>query len=494
MMMTNPISRLLRHAPRDDQQYSPDSVTLFDVEVSNITMANAVDGIIEQAGHPQPSQINFVNAHCFNVLTGDEDYRRVLQHSHRVLPDGSGVKLAMKMQGIELRENLNGTDLLPHLCRAAADKGLSLYLLGGEPGIADEAARRLQRDFPGLTIAGTQDGFFDEQQQPKVIRDINDSGAAILLVAMGVPRQELWLARHLSALTTPVNLAVGGLFDFYAHKVSRAPVWLRRLGLEWTWRLYQEPGRMWRRYLLGNPLFVFRAWRDARRQGRQPTTTPSRIGQAAALWHRLSWKLALRLPQVAKRTLDASAATLALLLLSPLLLLTVLAIRLESPGSVLFSQTRVGLCGRPFRCWKLRSMYLDAEARKQALQHAGTMSGDVRFKMKQDPRVTRVGRVIRRLSIDELPQLWNVLCGDMSLVGPRPALPVEVARYGSTDRQRLLAMPGLTCTWQVSGRADIPFEHQVEMDREYVYRASLITDIRLLLKTVPAVLGGRGAY
>jgi lipopolysaccharide/colanic/teichoic acid biosynthesis glycosyltransferase len=139
-------------------------------------------------------------------------------------------------------------------------------------------------------------------------------------------------------------------------------------------------------------------------------------------------------------------------------------------------------------------MYIDAEQRKAALMAQNEMAGGVLFKMRHDPRITRVGRIIRRFSIDELPQLWNVLRGDMSLVGPRPALPQEVAQYRLSDRHRLLASPGITCIWQVSGRSDIPFDRQVELDVEYIHSARLSTDIQLLAKTIPAVISGRGAY
>jgi lipopolysaccharide/colanic/teichoic acid biosynthesis glycosyltransferase len=139
-------------------------------------------------------------------------------------------------------------------------------------------------------------------------------------------------------------------------------------------------------------------------------------------------------------------------------------------------------------------MYIDAEQRKVELMSRNEMQGGVLFKMKDDPRITRVGRVIRRTSIDELPQLWNVLRGDMSLVGPRPCLPTEAENYSIEDRNRLDALPGLTCTWQVSGRSDIPFKQQVRMDVEYIHRASMAEDLRLMFKTIPAIVSGRGAY
>lgn len=195
-----------------------------------------------------------------------------------------------------------------------------------------------------------------------------------------------------------------------------------------------------------------------------------------------------------KRTMDAMLAALLLLLLSPLLLLTALAIRMESPGPILFHQTRIGFQGKPFKFWKFRSMFVDAEQRLRQIEQANEMAGGILFKMKKDPRITRVGRFIRKFSIDELPQLWNVLLGDMSLVGPRPALPREVAQYSLRDRARLDTLPGITCLWQISGRSDIPFEQQVKLDLRYIRAQSLAEDCKILLMTVPAVITGRGAY
>ncbi|EAQ96647.1 sugar transferase [Congregibacter litoralis] len=195
-----------------------------------------------------------------------------------------------------------------------------------------------------------------------------------------------------------------------------------------------------------------------------------------------------------KRGIDLIVSTSALLILAPLLIATAIAVKCESPGPVLFSQTRIGRRGRPFKCWKFRSMYTDAEARKAELQRQNEMEGGTTFKMKRDPRITRIGRFIRKASIDELPQLWNVWVGEMSLVGPRPPVPAEVAQYTAMDRLRLSVKPGITCIWQVSGRSDIPFEQQVQLDIRYIYERSLWLDIRLLVATVPAVLLARGAY
>lgn len=207
-----------------------------------------------------------------------------------------------------------------------------------------------------------------------------------------------------------------------------------------------------------------------------------------------NWLLLLTLRAAAKRGLDIVAAVSGLVLLAPLLLITAAAIRIESPGPVLFRQVRVGKRARLFTMFKFRSMRITAEAEKQALSGKNESADGVLFKMKRDPRVTRVGRLIRRLSIDELPQLLNVLRGDMSVVGPRPAVPAEVDQYDLEARKRLQTKPGLTCLWQISGRSELAFSEQIDLDLRYLQARSLMTDIAIIAKTLPAVITGRGAY
>ena len=210
---------------------------------------------------------------------------------------------------------------------------------------------------------------------------------------------------------------------------------------------------------------------------------------------RLVWWWTTRRFALLKRGLDIALVLPALLLLTPLFTLVALAIKLHDRGPVLFWQERVGRHGKTFRFPKFRSMCVNAEAIRTALE-ANNQHGSegVTFKMKRDPRITPIGRLIRRASIDELPQLWCVLRGQMSLVGPRPPLPSEVARYSMLQRQRLSVTPGLTCIWQVNGRSEIPFPQQVLMDIDYIQQRSLGTDVKLLAKTLPAVIRGRGAY
>lgn len=207
------------------------------------------------------------------------------------------------------------------------------------------------------------------------------------------------------------------------------------------------------------------------------------------------WKLTVGMAHMVKRIFDLVGSVLILIALSPLFVVVAAWIKLDSPGPLIYRQTRVGLNGRHFNFYKFRSMYQDADKKWQELQATQNESADgVIFKMKNDPRVTRSGRFIRKFSIDELPQLFNVLLGDMSLVGPRPPLPKEVDLYTLDDRKRLNALPGITCLWQVSGRSDIPFKQQVELDKEYIKSQSVWKDIVIMLKTIPAVLTGKGAY
>ncbi len=195
---------------------------------------------------------------------------------------------------------------------------------------------------------------------------------------------------------------------------------------------------------------------------------------------------------LAKRGVDIVGAVIGLAITAPLIAAAALAVRVTSSGPALFRQVRSGINGRPFEMLKLRTMVADAEVRKASVLHLNEMSGPV-FKIENDPRITPVGRVLRKWSIDELPQLCNVLRGDMSLVGPRPPTPDEVAQYRGSDRRRLSMRPGLTCLWQVSGRNEIDFEEWMKLDIEYIDSWSLTNDFRIMARTVPEVLMARGA-
>ena len=215
---------------------------------------------------------------------------------------------------------------------------------------------------------------------------------------------------------------------------------------------------------------------------------------ARARSKRIAWKTVIGTAIALKRIFDLVVSSVALITLSPIFAITSVLIKVEDPGPVFFRQNRVGLKGRLFLIWKFRSMINDAEKVAQRMIEQRQAEDTIAMKLAGDPRITRVGRVIRKYSIDELPQFWNVLTGSMSIVGPRPVVPAEVAEYTVEDRQRLLAKPGLTCFWQVGGRTDLDFENQVRLDIEYIRSTSLWLDIKRLFQTVPAVLLGKGAY
>jgi len=200
-----------------------------------------------------------------------------------------------------------------------------------------------------------------------------------------------------------------------------------------------------------------------------------------------------RLYGLVKRVIDIVGAVVGLLLILPLLPFLILMIKLDSPGPILFKQERVGYRGRPFFCFKFRSMERNAESRKSELGHLNEATGAA-FKIQDDPRITGVGRFIRSSSLDEFPQLLNVLKGDMSIVGPRPQIPSEVAEYTPAQARRLLVKPGLTCLWQVSGRSQLDFTEWMALDLAYVRQRSLRFDLWVLSRTIPAVIERKGAY
>lgn len=451
--------------------YANGSDRIFGLDLVRDNLDDAARKIIDLSKRGSRSTVFFINAHCINTVLSDKEYNDALQSADMLLPDGSGLRLAAKLANRTVPHNLNGTDLFPEICKKAAKAGQKIYLLGGKPGVADECVSRMEAKYGEGLFAGCQDGYFDHEKTDDVIAAINASGASILLVGFGVPLQEKWVKAQREKINAPTVMAVGGLFDYYSGNIPRAPEMVRKLGCEWIWRLAQEPRRLAGRYIMGNAKFVMTA-----------------ISYAL-----LARGIRQNYIDASKRTLDLAIALMVLLLLGPVIAAICLLITAEDRGSPFFMQTRIGEDGKPFRMWKFRSMFKDAEARRAELLGQSERDGTC-FKMKKDPRVTRIGSWLRRLSIDELPQLWNVVKGEMSIVGPRPALPSEVVVYPEAARGRLAGKPGLTCIWQVSGRADIPFEEQVMMDIEYLNRRSPLLDISLMLRTVPAVISGRGAY
>ncbi len=238
---------------------TPMATCLFGLPLVNATPDTAVEDILAMTKLRKKSTINFVNAHCVNNAWRNPDYRAAIKASDRLLPDGSGMRIAAKLSRVALGQNLNGTDLFPIICEKAAQRGLSIYLLGGRSETAERVATTMVERFPNLKIAGTQHGYFAKQQSGDIIAKVNSANADIVLVGFGVPIQELWINMHRSSLNAPVVMGVGGLFDYYAGNVQRAPKMMRQIGFEWLWRLMQEPRRLARRYLLGNIVFLLLA-------------------------------------------------------------------------------------------------------------------------------------------------------------------------------------------------------------------------------------------
>ncbi|WP_144209699.1 WecB/TagA/CpsF family glycosyltransferase [Shewanella donghaensis] len=486
----------------------PKQFNLLGVNIDNNTMSESVELIINAALENSHCDVefkptkhfSFVNADCLNMAADNSEYSNIINGCDQVFADGSGIRIACQLHNIGLKDNVNGTDMLPLLSKRAAEQGIKIFFLGGKEGTAENAANNIKQQFPNLQIVGCHHGYVNQENEQGLIEQINQSKAAILLVGMGAPKQEQWITQHKENLNINVAIGVGGLFDYFANNVSRAPIAVRQVGMEWVWRLAQEPTRMWKRYVIGNPVFIARVLKQkqlinktlAATMAVNKTVNQPQLGLTGQNRHWYFFKI--KCGQFAKRTFDIVAASILLILLAPLFLFTAACIRIESKGAIFFSQTRSGLNNQPFTMWKFRSMFIDAEQRLEKMKQNNEMKGGVLFKMKKDPRITAMGKLIRKASIDELPQLWNVLIGDMSLVGPRPALPNEVSQYQLSDRRRLGVKPGITCIWQVSGRSDIPFDKQVELDIDYIYKQSLKEDITLLLKTIPAVLLARGAY
>ncbi|HVW87301.1 MAG TPA: WecB/TagA/CpsF family glycosyltransferase [Bryobacteraceae bacterium] len=246
-------------------ELAPDRIDLLGIPVNNLTMDEAISSITGNVKAGRPSQVCFVNADCVNIAYRDRAYRELLRHCGTVLADGIGIKLAGRILNTNIRQNVNGTDLFPRLCAEMERQRLGLYLLGGRPGVPDDVANWISEHYPTLEVRGYRHGYFGPEETQDVVGKIRESRADVLLVAFGAPKQDKWIREHLEQLRVPVSIGVGGLFDFYSGRIPRAPVWMREIGMEWFYRFMNEPRRMWRRYFVGNIVFLWRAisWRIA---------------------------------------------------------------------------------------------------------------------------------------------------------------------------------------------------------------------------------------
>ncbi|MFT5295174.1 MAG: beta-1,4-glucosyltransferase [Colwellia sp.] len=236
-------------------------LSLFGLRVKNTSMKEAVDWITKGQTKNSETQVGFfINVNSINLSISQPKFFNQLSKANALFADGSGMRLAAKKAGFLLNGNNNGTDMLPHLCKSCVESKQSLYFFGAKPGIAEKAANTLRAKYAELNIVGTEHGYNENKTSEQIIEAINNSGCDVLLVAMGTPVQEQWLLEHKDKLHCKTALAVGGLFDFYSGNISRSPMWLREIGMEWVWRLMQEPRNKFNRYVIGNPLFLYRTF------------------------------------------------------------------------------------------------------------------------------------------------------------------------------------------------------------------------------------------
>jgi exopolysaccharide biosynthesis WecB/TagA/CpsF family protein len=526
----------------------PRRITLMGIPIDCVTEEEVVQRITADLSIGRGGWVVTPNLDHLRMFHQTPELRHIASEATLLTADGMPLVWASRLRGTPLPGRVAGSDLIVSLTAAAARLGASVFFLGGSPGAAESAARVLAERNANLRIAGTlcpRVGFEnDGTALAQVIETVKLARPDIVYSCFGFPKQEWIITRLRDTLPAAWFLGLGGSLSMVAGELPRAPKWMRHSGFEWMHRLSLEPRRLFKRYLILDAPFAGRLFLHALWARYSPRNAPSRpavmdktfekspvpSAHASKLAARsrtrcdtsrlmikryrsiaannrrrrrhawsfsarmFMWRTLLRGGQAVKRITDATAALILLVALSPLLALIAGLIKLDSRGPVFFRQTRVGQFGRTFQLYKFRSMHPLAEELKTELLGLNQMPGGVLFKIKDDPRVTRLGRFLRRYSMDELPQLINVLKGEMSLVGPRPAVPYEVKQYTLEARRRLEVKPGITCIWQVSGRSELPFAKQVELDVDYIYAQSAWLDLKLIMRTVPTVLAGHGAY
>jgi len=243
------------HAPVV-QQGGRKTINLMGIRIDALDTMGLCRKVVDFAGRKEQHTVMYVNADCMLIAQNNKQYQQVLNRGDLVYADGIGVVLGARLWGNRLPGRSTAADFFPDFCKTFADQGLRLYFLGGKPGVAHAAADRLMADIPGLMIVGTQHGYFKENETARVIAEINGAGPDIVIIGFGAPKQELWIRDHGEDLEASVLWGVGGLFDFLSGKTPRGPQWLLDCGFEWLCRLMAEPGRLWRRYLVGNTKFV----------------------------------------------------------------------------------------------------------------------------------------------------------------------------------------------------------------------------------------------
>lgn len=237
------------------------TIEVLGVPVAKLHPEDALAEIERIHERGSPELVAYANAHTLNLAASDPSYKELLRRAALVLNDGAGIALAARINGNRFPANLNGSDFNPLILGLAAAKGWPVFLLGAKPGVAERAAAAMNRRYPQLDVVGTHDGYWPAGADAEVAAEIRSTGASLVMAALGNPLQERWLSDHLEGTGARIGVGVGAFFDFAAGEVRRAPAWMNRLGIEWIFRLLQEPRRLWRRYIVGNPLFLGRVLR-----------------------------------------------------------------------------------------------------------------------------------------------------------------------------------------------------------------------------------------
>jgi N-acetylglucosaminyldiphosphoundecaprenol N-acetyl-beta-D-mannosaminyltransferase len=240
----------------------PETVNILGNRVDCLNVEQLLTTAVRWALESTPRTILYVNAHCMNIAWSDPDYREILGKASLVYADGISIAWSSRILGGCRLEKMTGADWIQEMCNIAASRDLKLYFLGGRPGVAETAARNLQKRYPGLKIVGFSDGYFQLKSQETILEEISSVHPNIVFAGLGTPLQEKWIDQFRTSITAPVCWAVGGLFEYLSGDLRRAPGWMSKFGLEWLWLLIVQPRDKWRRYLLGNPLFVYRVLRQ----------------------------------------------------------------------------------------------------------------------------------------------------------------------------------------------------------------------------------------
>jgi exopolysaccharide biosynthesis WecB/TagA/CpsF family protein len=406
----------------------------------------------------------FSSPSLWSAYVENNKLEKILNKARINFCDGIGTMLCCAIQSQQLPVRIKGPDLTDAALKSWKDKEM-VFLVWEETGF-----KKLKEKYQlsqSHCIQRSEQGMSKEAITKDIskIKKVVKSPMAIW-VCLGSPKQEYWAMEAKEYFPKSRLLPIGAAFDFVSGNKRRCPVKLQNWGLEWAYRFWQEPKRLFGRTLFTNAKMIFYSliYRD------EPNTP------------------------ILKRIADITIGSLGLLVSVPIVLISSLLIWWEDGFTPIFKQRRIGKDGKPFTFYKLRSMVPNAEKYQAPLKELNEYKNGIPFKISGDPRITSIGKFLRRWSLDELPQIWNVLTGDMSLVGPRPALPEEVNLYSTDQRKRLGVLPGITGLWQINAREKRCFDKQVDYDLKYIEEQSPIKDLKIIIKTIPRIISGDGAH